>query len=244
MSVCYGLPSDANELSEYTALLRALKTSGAIDVDPLVSRAPVDLPEHGFEDDDSEVISEDERGSQIALSLGQHEDFPRPEVPIPRFVPQTTLELRQCNKRRRWPLMANELPSMEWDLCEEIARFAYSILIPDVKDDTMETDAASERKAAVHHAIRAVVLSTLDHLSDILDCIAALRSDSPSAKGRLRAMDWQSVLENVEVQGIASSRYISHHVLQYIAYFPFSQCCTSRAAFHAHTSRHPGRPIV
>jgi hypothetical protein len=205
----YGLPSDVNELQEYSSLLRALKYSGAIDVDPLVLGPPVDLPEPGYEDeddDDVEAVRGDSKDEPDFTSgpcgLEQYEEKPGPKGSSLTSLAQTALDLQQNIKRRRWPLMADELPSMEWDLRGEIARFAYHTLLPsDLEEDGMENNAA----------IRAVTLSTLDHLAEILNCIAVFNGpNAPRVKERLRPMGWQSILDIVEVHGAVNVKLVSY----------------------------------
>lgn len=136
-----------SELSEYSSLLRALRTSNTLDLaSQLTSSVPPTAPASTYEDDVATDVSLDDEGeserpltetatdSQDRAERSQHSDDP------------ITHDLRRKAKRKakttkapkdrwtRWPLLAGDVYVPEWSLEDEVRSIAAQALEAQLQD--------------------------------------------------------------------------------------------------------------
>ena len=218
-----------NELTEYSSLLRALRTSNTLDLaSQLTTFASVaSASQHDQEDEpDVEPIADDgesERQSEESISPS------RGSVELPKSHTGTSIGSPRkpgkaaSNKERdtwtRWPLLAGDVNVPEWNLEDEVKSVALQCLAATGGNEQLAHQASSVDDSSdleditesqlTSHAVNAITESTSRHLSQILALLAAyVPPNEKSMQNRVRPLNWESVLNIVIAHGLASPEYV------------------------------------
>jgi hypothetical protein len=124
----------------------------------------------------------------------------------------------------RWPLKLDQLHASKWDLVEEVHQIMAHVLSPDhpmqadtvvdtkhpLRDDGPLQDDNTKEDTHTHHdtcLATVMAISSTHYIEHIFGALAAFVPDpSSSLRGRVKAMEWESVLTIVGTCGIASSQ--------------------------------------
>ncbi|OCH94568.1 hypothetical protein OBBRIDRAFT_99347 [Obba rivulosa] len=210
-----------SELSEYSSLLRALRTSNALDL-----ASQLTLPEPGSIEHEQDDLSDDDEGeTEIAPSEpSTHDAFSRASSMFVRTPKRQRANAKR--KRRdtwtRWPLMAGDVHVPEWGLEDEIKHLALRLLKGDRPDDParsrlsslgMELDGsvqgvsdadspatAGDEDEDEHllppSSLSALTATSSAYLSQILALLAAhVPVAEKSLQNRVKPINWETVLD-------------------------------------------------
>ena len=221
------------EISEYSALLRALRTQDTLDLTSQLIRART--ASQANTDDD---LLDDDNDSDLD---GGESDKLQTELP-PRSVtavsssagddaPTTLKRKRPPGKRKlkitstkardhwtRWPLMAGDLHVPEWTLEDEIKVLA----VHHVRRTLTQPDATPEDGKLLEDldddfANTLLPQTSLDALSDeaasylsrILALVATLKAPAAeSMQNRFAPFGWEAVMAAVSSSGIADAKFV------------------------------------
>ncbi len=183
-----------SELSEYSSLLRALRTSTALDLTTQLARASSSELDH------SDKHSE---GDATLFTAGEwwNDDERQPHLS------KDATNKRSGGLTARWPLLAGDVATPEWGIEDEIQLIAQKAQsacrtystgeMPTNVEDISDEDLPAP-------CLRALTLLSVHHLSQILMLLAFhVPLVEKVSYNRMRPMDWQDIL-NI----IASNRQI------------------------------------
>ncbi|TBU63550.1 hypothetical protein BD310DRAFT_808559 [Dichomitus squalens] len=155
------------ELTEYSSLLRALRTSDTLDlVSQLTQPPPLSVSQASFADDvsltdeeddddeDGEAVNElpcTETASQdafsaVASSPTSHGDHPR------HVTTSDKLKGKERDTWTRWPLLAGDVHVPEWGLLDEVKHIAEHVLAI-TNPNEQAAEERDEEEVTVAHAI-------------------------------------------------------------------------------------------
>ncbi|PFH53422.1 hypothetical protein AMATHDRAFT_1088 [Amanita thiersii Skay4041] len=208
-----------SELSEYTSLIRALRTSNTLDVTLHLSQHKPN--NHQFDNQEA---------ADSGLDVQPPSPFSSPLPLTSALGPSSSLDkvetdsISRNSKRRsasplqkrdlwtRWPLLANDVHMPAWGFEDEVAVIAAKALkhprpwpseildLPGLEtDDTPDLDVDDPKRPTYFKYLTA---SATAYLSTILALLAAHTPPRPpSMQNRIEPLDWRSVLEIVTVYG-------------------------------------------
>ncbi|KAF8639130.1 hypothetical protein AX17_001620 [Amanita inopinata Kibby_2008] len=211
-----------SELTEYSSLLRALRTSNALDVS-------LHLRQHGKFNSDSSSDESDQLRLPNDLSSPAPSITPKSSsiVPASSEPPSNTAKgtKRKRDSWTRWPLLASDLHVPTWDLEDEIATIASQAakLFPHPLSQTLLHETPTETSPRTDPEKYAadignidmdaddpecssyykfLTLSTSTFLANLLALLAAhTPARPPSMQNRIEPLDWRSVLEIASIYG-------------------------------------------
>lgn len=213
-----------SELSEYSSLLRALRTSNTLDLASQLtahatsqSTVSGDRKDEAHDGDDASLIDDDgeserprtESTSKPADALEKAGDD------ASTAGPKTNRKWPRKNARdtwTRWPLLAGDVHVPEWSLEDEVRLLAGQCLKPQ-PETSNELDSSDVEDTVdpllTPHALSALTASTGRYLSEILALLAAYVPPSGgSMQNRVRPMNWESVLAIAAANGLISSECV------------------------------------
>ncbi|KAF9078517.1 hypothetical protein BDP27DRAFT_1412486 [Rhodocollybia butyracea] len=190
-----------SELTEYSSLLRALRTNDVLDVAGQITRHFELRKEKGKEPvgkaqayDSQDEESDGEFEEELASDPGPSRKRKRSSSPA---------STENSNSRElwtRWPLLARDVPAPEWSLEDEVTHITKSLL-GDFSDSEHDSDSDSE----IDTQASALSLSTTLYLDNLLESLAAtIPKRSPSMANRLAPAGWREVLTAARAQVEAS----------------------------------------
>ena len=211
------------ELSEYSSLLRALRTSNTLDLASHLTAPPPHIPACHDDDGESErfrdesVTSSNQTGSKRRRTREKDDGWTRwPLLAGDVHVPEWTLEdevkllaLRALQRERRHEYDADETVDDQGGQAESVdgdgassSREANDVdAVPDAeKDDDLDQD--TELPAHYLTALTKTVGHQLAHILALLDVHTPPRESS--MQNRLRPIGWQTVLDVAAVHGLLS----------------------------------------
>ncbi|KAK0484629.1 hypothetical protein IW261DRAFT_848922 [Armillaria novae-zelandiae] len=208
-----------SELTEYSSLLRALRTERTLDVSSQISKhfqsisTVVETDEHDSKDEDEEesrlaspVAGPSSKSPTQITTLKRKSD----EIGASSSTPPSKRKKKQkqADIWTKWPLLLEDLPQLQWGLEDEI-----SVIVSQLQrvhqqendDDDDDDDDDDEDREFLPH----LHLSTSNCLEAIFGTIAAhtpLRPDS--LQNRLNPIDWRFVLNVLVDQKIVHPKVI------------------------------------
>ncbi|KAK0223952.1 hypothetical protein IW262DRAFT_1459009 [Armillaria fumosa] len=202
-----------SELTEYSSLLRALRTERTLDVSSQISKhfqsipAVVETDEHDSEDEDEE---KSRLASPVAgPNLQSHAQFATlkrksDEISASSSTPspKRKKKQKQADIWTKWPLLLEDLPQLQWGLEDEISVIVSQLEKMHQQGNDDDDDEDKEFLPHLH-------LSTSNCLEAILGTVAAhtpLRPDS--LQNRLNPIDWRFVLNVLVDQKIVHPKVI------------------------------------
>ena len=238
-----------SELSEYSSLLRALRTSNTLDLaSQLTSSSPVGRSRTYVNDDDGQDDDESESEKFATGSGSVSADGSQASSSKSKLKTKSKCKVKEKDNRTRWPLLAGDVYVPEWGLEDEVKLLALrtlqcegSLYITDDLDasppsslreatSNPELDAQSSPHDSAYSSSRnlatepniydfeqlltpqylaALTSSAGLYLSRILGLLAAYVPQSgKSMQNRVRPIGWQSVLDIVAVNNLASPEYV------------------------------------
>lgn len=224
-----------SELSEYSSLLRALRTSATLDLASHVTAHAQATTSGGHDLDvdcndnesagdvgDSQVLpaeTADEfyQSSRTSASVNDGEIQTDDVEPGPK--PKSSGKTKSKGPRdtwTRWPLLAGDVHVPEWSLQDEVKLLALQHLkasstSSDDDDSEDPTERSPDDEEAVEslmtsHALDALTASTGCYLSQILALLAAyVPPGEKSMQNRVRPLSWENVLTIVVANGMVTA---------------------------------------
>jgi hypothetical protein len=184
-----------SELTEYSSLLRALRTTNTLDI---ASQLTKPVP--------------------IASSTSQRETVTRDPTPVVS-LPSNKRKRRGggdegSNKRKdnwtRWPLLSGDVHVPEWSLEDEIKLLVSQGLKLHSSTHTSNVDGEDEEEMDHRPFLDALIISSSTHLSYILSLLAAhVPLAAKSMQDRYNPIAWQNVLDIVATSGLVNERSVS-----------------------------------
>ena len=205
-----------SELTEYSTLLRALRTNSILDVSHhLTQHGKAD----GYSSDDSDQESDESSSASDEPATGEKRK--RRDEPA-----------RKRDKWTRWPLLLNDLHKPTWSFQDEIAIIASQALklvqpppfsqeeSRSEDDSSCESDEMSSTQDDQRNELdldgddpdhqsyfNYIAMSASAFLSDILMLLSSnIPPRPPSMQNRIEPVDWRSILEIVSV--VADEEYV------------------------------------
>lgn len=184
-----GIPAALHsDLSEYSSLLRALRTSETLD---LASQLTKPLPQA--------VVSR--------LEVGEYVNPPGPSTST---VPQGKEGRKNAIEKdnwTRWPLLVGDIHPPEFGFQDEIQTLAIQALESQRLDDSDE-----ERDNDIslpQSLLEALTLTTSTYLGQVLAALAAnIPPIEKSMQNRLSPITWEGVLEMIGASGLMDSVFV------------------------------------
>ncbi len=214
-----------NELTEYSSLLRALRTSNTLDLASQLtahaaSGSRLDEDEDDvdpIDDDDADCESERPPDESVAPSFVSEERSEASGVASSRRVASkaTTRSIGTRDTWTRWPLLAGDVHAPEWSLEDEVKSMAMQTLNAghveeNPAQDNLSVDHSSDFEDTAEsrltpHALNAITESTGRHLAQILALLAAyIPPNEKSMQNRVRPLNWESVLSIAVANGLVT----------------------------------------
>lgn len=229
-----------SELTEYSSLLRALRTSNTLDLVQHLAEPPstgfhassdwddVSLPDedrHEAADDPplTESASQD-LVSNVGSSTQSHvSSQTRERLP--------TGKAKQKDTWTRWPLLAGDVHVPEWGLHDEVRHAAQEAIASSqdhgarpssLKDQNTQTESvppSSDEEGHEHPALsplalRAMTADSAAFLTRILALLAAhVPNTEKSMQNRLRPIDWETVIDVACTHGVVTAEFVLAYAL-------------------------------
>ncbi|KAI0050266.1 hypothetical protein FA95DRAFT_1603625 [Auriscalpium vulgare] len=193
------------ELSEYSSLLRALRTTNTLDVVSHLTQPPRHF-----------AVDAEDRSERADTPTPSRDSSP-PTSSHARskshLSPQSTVESKLKDTWTRWPLPAADVPVPEWSFEDEVhSIIKQSITAQDGLPSQLTASSASSREFPEDdQADMSLPPSSLRVLADVsshhLECLlGALASYIPvqkkSVQLRLKPLDWRDVIAIVSATGL------------------------------------------
>ena len=179
-----------SELSEYSSLLRALRTNDTLD---LASQLLRTQPATSTSNEDPSVDLE-----QAVPSPNNLESY---------SGSQSLAKRKNLDNWTRWPLLTDDIHVPEFGFQDEVKALAMQAL--KTQQDSSDMEDLDEETVLPHHLSDTITLAVSSHLSRTL---AALAAHTPPAEksmqNRLKPFGWKSVLEIVAVSGLADPKSV------------------------------------
>ncbi|EIW53357.1 uncharacterized protein TRAVEDRAFT_52485 [Trametes versicolor FP-101664 SS1] len=217
-----------SELTEYSSLLRALRTSNTLDLVQHLAEPPStgfhassDWDDVSLPDEDHHEVASDppltESASQdlvsnVGSSIQSHgSSQSREQLPIGKA--------KQKDNWTRWPLLAGDVHVPEWGLHDEVRHAAQEALTSSqdhhgagpssLKDHNSVPpfdEEEREHPALSPPALRAMTADSAAFLTRILALLAAhVPNTEKSMQNRLRPIDWETVIDVACTHGVVSA---------------------------------------
>ncbi|KAJ3909542.1 hypothetical protein F5879DRAFT_932518 [Lentinula edodes] len=227
-----------SELTEYSSLLRSLRTNDNLDVTSQLTRyfnhkgkekaqiyddddsecindGDVDFKDVGS-DVEEELVSDVEAGSSCRTNKSSTK---RKQASWPQSLATEDIMSTKTNPSThetwtRWPLLAQDVPYPEWTLQDEVAHIT-AFLLRDTSSSPSDVD--SDPNSSNSSLISTLTLSSSRYLDSILASLAAIiPKRSVSMINRLAPAGWQSVLAAAQLQAAsqASGGFSTRRVLE------------------------------
>lgn len=206
-----------SELSEYSSLLRALRTNDTLDLASQLLRAQPGSSTSIRGDDDGtgdleQVVSEPNDSVNVGTSSNVKG----------RSGSQSFVKRKEKDNWTRWPLLTNDIHVPEFGFQDEVKALAMQALkAQQDSSDPQTMEDLDEETVLPQHLSDTITLAASSHLSRTL---AALAAHTPPVEGsmqnRLKPFGWESVLEIVAVSGLADPK----SVFTLFCMLPFLQC--------------------
>ncbi|KAH9947819.1 hypothetical protein B0H21DRAFT_851361 [Amylocystis lapponica] len=203
-----------SELSEYAALLRALRTSNTLDLATQLTRSQPASERDSVDVEDN--LSADEGESEGPLSPIVEGILEGGGPPLMRKRKRRASTPVPSKKVRdiwtRWPLLEGDVHVPEWGLEDEVHHIAVQFLVLRVlwtlhcvADDVDEDDRLSPS------SLRNLVAASATHTSQILALLAAhVPYAENSMQNRVRPINWETVLDVVGANGIVQANVLDN----------------------------------
>jgi hypothetical protein len=201
-----------SEISEYSYLLRALQTNGALDIVPHVTRTHT-ASNRGDNDQDSDVEisrSASEGGADFGTNA-------KPKANVnERSKGKSTRKVNvQSNKGRhactRWPLLPEEVNVPEWGLEDEIQLLALqSLQMHQVSTSARQgDDDDADEEILPQSCLNALTTASSEYLSRIFALLAAhIPLSEDSMQGRMTPIGWENVLDIVSANDACNEKFV------------------------------------
>ncbi|KAJ3819247.1 hypothetical protein F5880DRAFT_1489985 [Lentinula raphanica] len=206
-----------SELSEYSSLLRAIRTNDSLDVTSQLTRY---FSNKGKDIERPLALSESDEDYQAKLSSqGSKKTTSRLQSQATEESIASTKDPTPRENWTRWPLLVQDVPPPEWTLRDEVANIA-TFLLPRTNsstDDDLESENCfdPEIDPSVSQMVTTMTLSSLRYLDSILASLAAIIPERPSSMiNRLAPAGWQTVLAALQIQ--AASRSLDETSIKYV----------------------------
>ncbi|KAJ3888413.1 hypothetical protein GG344DRAFT_53671 [Lentinula edodes] len=220
-----------SELTEYSSLLRSLRTNDTLDVTSQLTRyfnhkgkEKAQIYDDTYADDDSAGFSCRTNPSSKSSTKRKRASWPQSLATEDIMSTKTTPSTRET--WTRWPLLAQDVPYPEWTLQDEVAHIT-AFLLRDTSSSPADVD--SDLNSSNSSLISTLTLSSSRYLDSILACLAAIiPKRSVSMINRLAPAGWQSVLSAAQLQaasqasGGPSTKYVRplYYIVLHIYFFP------------------------
>ncbi|KAJ3912332.1 hypothetical protein F5877DRAFT_54187 [Lentinula edodes] len=221
-----------SELTEYSSLLRSLRTNDNLDVtsqltSECINDGDVDFKDVGS-DVEEELVSDVEAGSSCRTNKSSTK---RKQASWPQSLATEDIMSTKTNPSThetwtRWPLLAQDVPYPEWTLQDEVAHIT-AFLLRDTSSSPSDVD--SDPNSSNSSLISTLTLSSSRYLDSILASLAAIiPKRSVSMINRLAPAGWQSVLAAAQIQAASqasggfSTKYVRplYYIVLHIYFFP------------------------
>jgi hypothetical protein len=199
------------ELSEYSFLLRALRTSNTLDVVSHLTNVPASKDEPDFEIQD--VSNQGAPHEHTPEALGSVSNIKRKRKLRGGGLGTTSGKSRDT--WTRWPLLADDVHVPEWGLEDEIKLLAlhslrqyspHKFLDPSPEDAGTDAD---EDDILPPSTVKALTLSSSSHLSSILAIISAhIPLYEKGLQSRLKPVGWESVVDMMGASGLVDEKSV------------------------------------
>ncbi|KAJ4496086.1 hypothetical protein C8J55DRAFT_601323 [Lentinula edodes] len=219
-----------SELTEYSSLLRSLRTNDTLDVTSQLTRYfyhKGKAKSQTYDDDDSECINDGdedfkdvgsdveeehapdvEAGSSCRTNPSSKSSAKRKRASRPQSLATEDIMSTKTNPSThetwtRWPLLAQDVPYPEWTLQDEVAHITAFLL----RDTSLSpSDLDSDPNSSNSSLISTLTLSSSRYLDSILASLAAIiPKRSVSMINRLAPAGWQSVLAAAQLQAASQA---------------------------------------
>lgn len=205
-----------SELSEYSSLLRALRTTHTLDLSSQLSQvvtppvpATSEVELSNDEDEKQEYHVDHKATSPPQTSDAAIEELERPRPKPKRAGPTNDVWTR-------WPLLAGDVHVPEWGLDEEIRLIASQSM----KDSKTSSGRSSEDDGTVNvededdllpdSSLIALRNDSVNHLSHMLSTLSfCIPLVEKSLRNRVRPLNWERVLAAVSASGTISDEFVS-----------------------------------
>lgn len=212
-----------SELTEYSSLLRALRTSDTLDVTSQLTKYHVQKGKEKaviYDETDEEEEEEDEEEG-LENDVGHDDDEYQPKAGPSSSKRQQNVGSPSSEKKNRkrksnppretwtrWPLLVEDVPIPEWSLEDEIAHITTSLIqksFPSTSESDSDSDSDPDADAPSPALISSLTLSSSTYLDSILASIASIvPKRPPSMLNRLAPAGWQTVLAAAQLQAVTA----------------------------------------
>ena len=192
------------EISEYVSLLRALRTSGTLDLSSQLTKAHQSAPKD----------AEDDAEGRVSLNRSDSRDITPSHTPLSKSsAGHSTGKSGVKDNWTRWPLLEGDVHVPEFGLHDEIKMIASEALKlqfqPDSDVNNLSEDDNDEEKRLPQSFLDSLTLASSTHLSRLLSALAAhIPLTEKSMQNRILPIGWESVLDIVAVSGLVDPKSV------------------------------------
>ncbi|EGO01077.1 hypothetical protein SERLA73DRAFT_134281 [Serpula lacrymans var. lacrymans S7.3] len=212
-----------SELSEYSSLLRALRTENTLDIVSHLTKdhssvSPYDKGDETDEDSPSNTsrtpVEGSSRGPTRSVSPKSGETRNGPST-------QTT-----GDTWTRWPMLAGDVHVPEWSFQDEVKLLAIQALQQQRKsgsegDQSPSDEEVKEEDIFDSSFLNALTVASSTHLSQILSLLAAhIPQAEKSMQNRIKPLRWENVLDIMATSGFVDEKSV-HPVYSLLWYIQF-----------------------
>jgi hypothetical protein len=212
------------ELSEYSSLIRALRTSDTLDLasqltrpQPAASTSQLNTPES--DEDQTEVTTPNASTSrEISPSVGLGKGKGKGRLKGSRKAGSSERAKSKAKDNwTQWPLLAGDIHAPEFEFRDEIKALALHVVqsqrLEDSNDaalsDDDDTDDDDEDTILPPSLLDSLTLASATHLSQVLSALAAhIPLMEKSMQNRIKPIGWESVLDIVAVTGLVDPKSV------------------------------------
>lgn len=195
------------ELSEYSSLIRALRTGDTLDLasqltrpQPSASTYQQNAPESDKDPTPSDVSTSRDVSPNIK-GKGRSKDS------------RSTGKAKAKDNWTRWPLLARDIRAPEFEFRDEVKAIASHILQSQLLKNSNGTDIlpADKDEDTIFPPLLldSLTLASATHLSQILSALAAhIPLMEKSMQNRIKPIGWESVLDIVAATGLVDPKSV------------------------------------
>jgi hypothetical protein len=202
------------ELSEYSSLIRALRTVDTLDLTSQLTRAqPAASPSQDtHESDESESEENDEAPSNPSTSRGASSNAVSDKAK--RSKAGDSGKAKAKDNWTRWPLLTRDLHTLQFDFRDEIKTLALQVLRSQQLEQHSDGDEApldedDEDTILPPTLLDSLTLASSTHLSQVLSALAAhIPLTEKSMQNRINPIGWEGVLDIVAVSGLVDPKSV------------------------------------
>jgi hypothetical protein len=205
-----------SELSEYSSLIRALRTGDTLDLASQLTRPATSVSQQNTPESDED--QEDVTSSDVSTSRNVSPNTALDKGKGRRLKGSKKAGSSGKTKAKdnwtRWPLLAEDIHAPEFEFRDEIKALALHVFQNQRLEDSNDANTLlgddDEDTILPPSLLDSLTLASATHLAQVLSALAAhIPLMEKSMQNRIKPIGWESVLDIVAATGLVDAKSVS-----------------------------------